>query len=226
MRADIVSEALQKHRGNIEDNSVQSFVQALRAAPDSCADEFMTLRAKNKWLTFLMSLFLGAFALDRFYIGERKSAIVKVILVFSSIVLCLVPFIIFWSTTIPATETTPEQPGSMGLSGVLLYIGFIDAVVAGAMYLADVFTLSKKVKDLNYRYLAGFLHDATIDAKSYATTAPAKEEEAAPAPAEEKEEDDILVEQPVEIVTPEEEVAEEAVEEAREETAEEATVTE
>ena len=209
MRADIVSEALQKHRGNIEDNSVQSYVQALRAAPDSCAAEFMTLRAKNKWLTFLMSLFLGAFALDRFYIGERKSAITKVILVFSSIILCLVPFIIFWATSVPATETTEAVPGSMGLSGVLLYIGFIDAVVAGAMYVADVFTLSKKVKDLNYRYLAGFLHEATINAKTYDTTAPAAEVEEV-AVAEEAEEDP-LVEQPTEIAIPEE-AAEEAAE--------------
>ena len=207
MRADIVSEALQKHRGNIEDNSVQSYVQALRAAPDSCAEEFMTLRAKNKWLTFLMSLFLGAFALDRFYIGERKSAIVKVILVFSSIILCLVPFIIFWATSTPATETAEAVPGSMGLSGVLLYIGFIDAVVAGAMYVADVFTLSKKVKDINYKYLAGFLHEATINAKTYANTAPAKEDEVVEV-AEESVEEDTLVELPIEDTVKEEAVAE------------------
>ena len=211
MRADIVSEALQKHRGNIEDNSVQSFVQALRAAPDSCAQEFMTLRAKNKWLTLLLSLFLGAFALDRFYIGERKSAITKVILVFSSVVLCLVPFIIFWATTTPATETTPEVPGSMGLSGVLLYVGLIVAVVAAVIYLSDVFTLSKKVKDLNYRYLAGFLHDATNEAKIQpaavsVNTAPVVEE-VAPVVEEVAPVDDIL-EQPKEIT--EEAPAEEA----------------
>ena len=153
MRADIVSEALQKHRGNIENNSVQSFVQALRAAPDSCAEQFMTLRAKSKLITFFFSLVLGFFAIDRFYIGERKSAIVNVSVILSGAVLCLIPFIFFWTT------------GSMGLSGFLLYVGFITAIVGAALYLADVFALSKKVKDINYRYLAGFLHDATGEAK-------------------------------------------------------------
>ena len=162
MRADIVSEALQKHRGNIENNSVQSFVQALRAAPDSCAEEFMTLRAKNKLLTFVLSLFLGVFALDRFYIGDRKFGIAKVVLIFSSAALCLIPFIFFWTT------------GAMGLSGILLYIGFMAAVVAAVIYLADVFALSKKVKDINYKYLAGFLHDKTGEAK-LAAAAAAKE---------------------------------------------------
>ena len=153
MRADIVSEALQKHRGNIENNSMQSFVQALRAAPDSCAEEFMTLRAKSKLITFFFSLVLGFFAIDRFYIGERKSAIVKMSVILSGAALCLIPFIVFWTTD------------SMGLSGILLYAGFITAIVGAALYLADVFTLSKKVKDVNYRHLAGFLHDATGEAK-------------------------------------------------------------
>ncbi len=171
MRADIVSEALQKHRGNIENNSVQSFVQALRAAPDSCAEEFMTLRAKNKLLTFVLSLFLGAFALDRFYIGERKSAIAKTVLIFVSAALCIVPFVLYGTT------------GAMGLSGILLYVGFIAAAVAAVLYLADVFALSKKVKDINYKHLAGFLHDATGEAK-LAAAAAAKEAAKAEAEAE------------------------------------------
>lgn len=153
MRADIVSEALQKHRGNIENNSMQSFVQALRAAPDSCAEEFMALRAKSKLITFFFSLVLGFFAIDRFYIGERKSAIAKVSVILSGALLCLIPFIFFWTT------------GNMGLSGILLFVGFIIAVVGIALYFTDVFALSKKVKDINYRYLAGFLHDATGEAK-------------------------------------------------------------
>lgn len=172
MRADIVSEALQKHRGNIENNSVQSFVQALRAAPDSCAEEFMTLRAKNKLLTFVLSLFLGVFALDRFYIGERKSAIAKTVLTFVSAALCIIPFVIHGTT------------GAMGVSGILLYVGFMAAAVAAVLYLADVFMLSKKVKDINYKYLAGFLHDATGEAK-LAANAAAEEALKAEAPAAE-----------------------------------------
>ena len=153
MRADIVSQALQKYRGSIERNSWESFIQALRSAPDSCADEFMKMRPKSKVLTTFISLFGGLLGLDRIYLGDIKGGIAKLILNAISATLCIIPFIVF------------AAAGAMGVSGVLLFIGFIGAIIGGALYLTDLFSLRKKAKDVNYKHLAGFLHDKTGEAK-------------------------------------------------------------
>jgi len=153
MRADIVSQALQKYRGSIERNSWESFIQALRSAPDSCADEFMQMRPKSKLLTTVISLFGGLFGLDRVYLGDTKGGLAKLILNAASAMLCAIPFIVFAAT------------GAMGVSGILMYIGAIGAVVGAALYLTDLVSLRKKAKDVNYKHLAGFLHDKTGEAK-------------------------------------------------------------
>lgn len=156
MRSDIVSEALGKYGKCIEQNSFNSFAQALRAAPDSCAEEFMQKRPKSKFLTFVLSLFCGVAALDRFYLGETRSAVSKLVLNLVSLVLCGIPFIVHAVT------------GSMGFWGFLLYAGAIAAAVALTFYFGDVFSLRKKAKDINYRILVGFLHDKTNEAKETA----------------------------------------------------------
>ncbi len=171
MRSDIVSEAISKYGSCIEKNSFVSFTQALRAAPDSCAERLMKMHPKSKLLTFLLSLVGGVLALDRFYIGERRSAISKLIMNVVSIVLFAIPFVIYGAT------------GTMGIWGFFLYIGAILGSVSAIFYLGDVFTLRKKVKEVNYKLLAGFLHDAATQEKD-AIAAKAKEElEAAKAEA-------------------------------------------
>ena len=154
MRADIVSQALQKYRGSIERNSWESFIQALRSAPDSCADEFMQMRPKSKLLTTLISLVGGPLGLDRIYLGDIKGGIAKLILNVVSAALCAIPFIVFGAT------------GAMGVFGIFLFVGFIGAIVGGALYLTDLISLRRKAKDVNYKKLAGFLHDKTGEAKA------------------------------------------------------------
>ena len=70
---------LSQYKEYIPSDKVLALKNKLESANDSVYDSLVTLNMKNPTTTILLSVFLGAFGVDRFYIGDTGLGIAKLL---------------------------------------------------------------------------------------------------------------------------------------------------
>ncbi len=53
--------------------------QKMSVADEGCMDGLMNVHMKNKWVAFLLAFFLGGVGAGRFYLGDTKIAIFRIV---------------------------------------------------------------------------------------------------------------------------------------------------
>lgn len=64
---------------NFKEEDLQSIITRLENVPDHRTDEIMSTSFKSPVLALVLSIFLGEFAVDRFYLGKTGTAIAKLL---------------------------------------------------------------------------------------------------------------------------------------------------
>lgn len=124
-----VTIALEKYSKYIEASNQVSLKTALGSAGNHCTEEFMTLPVKSPVATILLSIFLGGLGIDRFYIGDKKMGMSKLI----------------------------ARIAVSFVSGFLGILGGILSFAVSIWMLADIYYSFKKCKELNFSLLYSFL---------------------------------------------------------------------
>ncbi len=143
MTANRVQVAIEKFGKKIPAESVSSFKRHLMDADDSCMDEFMFLTVKSPLTALLLSIFLGAFGVDRFYIGDKGIGFAKIFLPLGAGLLSFIPII-----------------------GIILNL--IASLAIMIWRFADIFLVFRDTKRYNYDRLTGYLH---LKRKKYSKSA-------------------------------------------------------
>lgn len=121
--------ALEKYGKQIPKDCIHYFKNVyLKEASDDCLDEFILLPIKGKTKTLLFSIFLGGFGADRFYLGDKKTGIAKLIFGLISLILSGVPI-----------------------------LGLILSLASSIWCIADIFITYKNAKEINFDTLTTFL---------------------------------------------------------------------
>lgn len=93
-----------KYKDEIPKENLQEFVGYLRNTSDTCVDEVMEMPIKNRKKALGLTIGLGLFGADRFYIGDKKGGIVKIIMIAAAIILGIVGGILLANTIAWKTE--------------------------------------------------------------------------------------------------------------------------
>ena len=141
MTTDRITAAMRKYWNKIPTENVFHLQYYLKEASDDCFEEFMSLRIKGLVRTVLFSVFLGDFAVDRFYIGDTGIGIAKLILRWLPILLSL-----------------------FSGNSLIVILSLICTLAYIIWYIADIFISYKNAKKVNYEILSSFLirHKETI----------------------------------------------------------------
>ena len=139
--------ATEHFKKEIPKECMSTFITKLQAAPDSCLDELMMLKLKKRWLVILFSIFLGAFSVDRFYIGDVSNGIWKIVLRVGAVIANMI------SSLISAAALAGE--GGAGLALIVSIIGFVLSIASTIWCFVDIFVCYKRVKESNYSELLG-----------------------------------------------------------------------
>lgn len=80
MESTKVNLILTNYRDKIPAEQILNFKNILEKAPDSKYDELIMIPTKSVTTTLLLSIFLGGFGVDRFYIGDVGLGVAKLFL--------------------------------------------------------------------------------------------------------------------------------------------------
>lgn len=135
MSTENVAAALIKYKSKIPEKNELLFKNHLEKATDGCWAELMGLTIKSKVATLLLSIFLGALGVDRFYLGDIQLGILKLGLSIAAAIFMIFNFTI--------------------LSVILNIVRFI-------WYFIDIFLTYSRAKEKNYLKLCVFLTDHSL----------------------------------------------------------------
>lgn len=124
-----VTVALEKYSKYVHPSNHAALTVAAQNASNSCTLEFMTLPVKSPVITVLLSIFLGGLGLDRFYIGDKKLGIAKILARIISI-----------------------QLASVAVIGSLL------SLAVSVWLIADIFITFKMCREMNFNMLYSYLN--------------------------------------------------------------------
>lgn len=138
-----VTVALEKFRpylptdtlGNVSANGIK-LKPKLEAAKEDCMDELMSIRLKSKIVAILLSVFLGGFGAGRFYIGDSKIGVLRLL----------------------ASVAT-------GLASFVPVLGVIVAIASLVWGIAEIFLVAGRVKYVNFDTVSRFLGYHRADVK-------------------------------------------------------------
>ena len=130
-----VTVALEKFRpdlpvdtlGNISANGVK-LKPKLEAAKEDCMDELMSIKLKSKVVAILLSVFLGGWGAGRFYVGDTKIGILRLL----------------------ASVAT-------GLASLVPVLGIIVAIASLVWMIAEIFLVANRVKYANFDIVSTYL---------------------------------------------------------------------
>ena len=143
MTANRVQVAIEKYGKKIPADSTSSFKRHLMDADDSCMDEFMFLKIKSPLTALLLSIFLGAFGVDRFYLGDKGIGLAKIFLPLGASLLSFIP-------------------------GIGILLNLIASLAIMIWRFVDIFLVFRDAKRYNYDRLTGYLQ---IKRKRYSPSA-------------------------------------------------------
>lgn len=113
--------------GNIGSNGVE-LKPKLEAASENCMDALMGIKMKSKIVAILLAMFLGGIGAGRFYIGDKKIGIIRIIVTIATSLASYVPV-----------------------------LGMIVAIVSFGWIIVDIFLVAKRVKQVNFEIVCNFL---------------------------------------------------------------------
>lgn len=135
--------AIEMYGKQIPQASMGTFRGYLQSASDSCMSELAMTPIKRKGVTLALSIFLGGFGIDRFYLNNIGLGVAKLLVSIASIFLMFVPI-----------------------------LGWIVSIGRSIWLIIDWFLTYKKAKELNYSKLYGVLQRYKIKTPPKATPAP------------------------------------------------------
>lgn len=134
-----IAVAMEKVRKNVSTKKGEDSLlrQKMYLADENCMDGLMSLPMKSKWAAFWLSFFLGSFGAGRFYIGDKKIGILRIVASVLTGALLLIPI-----------------------------LGLIVSAVSGIWLIAEWFLCFNGAKSKNYEALGFYLdsHKKTTSA--------------------------------------------------------------
>ena len=128
-------EVFYAHINSVPDLKKRKFREALQNADENACERLLNVKIKDTTTVTLLSIFLGFFGIDRFYLGDRLIGFIKLAVMVGA------PFIIA-VTLIIGSSITAET--------AMIYILFYE-LIANIWWFVDIFLCRKRVKELNYR---------------------------------------------------------------------------
>ncbi len=136
MQHKYVVAAMSEYQDKIPPDRTVIIEALLEAAPDSVFEILPRVRLKNPIITMLLSIFLGAFGLDRFYIGDARIGWFKFC---TGIILFLVNVLV-----------------GLLVPSFLIVLRFLN-VAYGIFLLTEIYSTYQNTKKLNLETLRSFL---------------------------------------------------------------------
>ncbi len=128
MTSNQITVALEKYGKHIPALYVDTIKGYMQAADDGCMDGLMCLRIKNKWVAFLFSFFLGGIGAGRFYLGDKKIGVIRIVVTVA-----------------------------VSLTSFIPILGIIVSLASVVWIIAEWFIGFKKAKTINYEILSSYL---------------------------------------------------------------------
>lgn len=135
-----VQSAFISHLDSIPETKRLLYKSALENADDSCYENLMNVKLKNRSTVTLLSVFLGSFAIDRFYLGDIALGVLKIAVILLSPILFVVLMI-------------GERVGVDDLTRFILFY----LMTANLWWFIDIFVCRKRIKEKNFRILMSLL---------------------------------------------------------------------
>ena len=88
-----VSVAMERFGKLIPSKEKEAFKQELIIANEGCMDGLMNVHMKSKWVAFVLAFFLGGIGAGRFYLGDTKIAILRIVATVLTAALSFVPIL-------------------------------------------------------------------------------------------------------------------------------------
>ena len=82
MEANKVKFLCEKYAKEVIPDSRKSFADRLAEAPDAAFEPLVNVKLKSQTAALLLSIFLGGWSAGKFYVGEIKAAVIKLVVTF------------------------------------------------------------------------------------------------------------------------------------------------
>ena len=122
--------------------------------PEKAFMAVATIKFFDKMTVLLLSIFLGSIGIDRFYIGDKKLGILKLVAFVSSFLMTIVPSFFIIGL---AVHSVPSESVILPYIIVTL-IGGIILLAVSIMSMIDIFLCYKKSQELNSKNLFNALN--------------------------------------------------------------------
>ncbi|MDR2007372.1 MAG: TM2 domain-containing protein [Alphaproteobacteria bacterium] len=143
MKTENKSILLNMWKNKLSNTDLVRLSQDLDTVNDEKLENLMLLPLKNPILTFLLSIFLGIFAVDRFYLGDISRGLIK-LFCFLGI------FVIFLAMAVVGMNAAmAENPESFNLVFFIVIIFALYFIVL-VWYFLDLYFTFKKAKKINF----------------------------------------------------------------------------
>lgn len=145
---------VEKYKKELTDEDLKKFESGLDQASDFALTDMIDLEIKSKTITLLLSIFLGIFGADRYYLGDKKLWRIKVALCVILGVVSILPTI---KIEISSIQMYTVVLVFVGIFNILMWLIILLLLV---WWIVDIFLCYRRAKFLNRKILlsAAFAH--------------------------------------------------------------------